>query len=180
MSAQAVDWALRVARPRDPVHKVVLLALANHAHKDGTGAYLSAATIAEQVGRHERSIRRYLVELEADGWIRRGDQKQAERIDPRYRPIVYDLPIQVGQNALPDGPGRTESPVQVGQNHGPDRTLLSYKPRTNQEINQAPTKQRSADVSPLLASLRTAVPNPAPTCDHGLKPWKCSTCVGAA
>ncbi len=49
--------------------KLVLYLLAMHAHEDGTHAYPSAATLAEESEIDEREVRRQLDRLEAAGWI---------------------------------------------------------------------------------------------------------------
>lgn len=50
--------------------KLILLAVADHAHDDGTGAWPSQTTLAEKTGLSERTVRRELKRLEQMGELR--------------------------------------------------------------------------------------------------------------
>lgn len=95
MSFEATTWALNIDGVTDPTSRVILLGLASHAHKDGTAAWPSVATLAKYAVCSERTVHRRLRELEAIGLIRRGDQRLVEAIPPGRRPVVYDLPVGV-------------------------------------------------------------------------------------
>lgn len=94
MTVQALAWAIEQA-PDVPQHNLsVLIALANHAHEDGTDAWPSIERIAWESRKSERQVQRALAELEELGLIRRGDQRAAYKVPERYRPIVYDLAME--------------------------------------------------------------------------------------
>lgn len=97
MSIEATEWALCTA-PKHSTDSVrlVLMGLAKHAWKDGTGAYPSQGTLASYLTggdnpANRRKVRRALSELESGGWIQRGSQSKASRIPKGQRPIVWDL-----------------------------------------------------------------------------------------
>lgn len=176
MSTQAVQWALYTARTAEAAHKLVLLTLANHAHRDGTNAYPSAATIAEATQLSVRTVQRYLVALEDDGLIRRGEQAAADGIPAQYRPIVYDLAMpQVRHDDV--STGRTGTSPGTGQvRHGwrSDTSLVTYKPSTNQELNRgAPRDLSTGGQPPTLAALRAAERD---LCPHEAVAHRCALC----
>ncbi len=68
MSVQALAWVLEHAEARLGA-RLVLIALANHAHDDGSNAFMSQETIAAEARLTDRQVRRCLKELEASGEI---------------------------------------------------------------------------------------------------------------
>lgn len=105
MSVQAMTWALEIPKSslENPAARHVLLCLANYAGSDGRGAFPSAATLSEDTGLSERTVRLKLDELAAAGWITEGNQAiAAAYIDRRdRRPVVYDLQMKRGASAAP-------------------------------------------------------------------------------
>lgn len=93
MSVEAISWVLNSAPVESPVSKLVLVALANHAHPDGSAAFPSVGTICRYTCLSERSVRQHLDALEKAGVIRRCDPKiVAAYIDrPDRRPVGYDI-----------------------------------------------------------------------------------------
>lgn len=79
MSVQALSWVLENAHARLGA-RLVLIALANHAHDDGSNAFISQQTIAREAHLTDRQVRRCLKELEASGEIARTDRKADGRI----------------------------------------------------------------------------------------------------
>ena len=73
MSIEAINWALNHAPCENSTQKLVLFALANHAHPDGTSAFPSVARIMRYTLLSERAIRLHLAGLEELGLIERGD-----------------------------------------------------------------------------------------------------------
>ena len=73
MSIEAINWALNLAPCDNSTQKLVLFALANHAHPDGTSAFPSVARIMRYTLLSERAIRLHLAGLEELGLIERGD-----------------------------------------------------------------------------------------------------------
>lgn len=93
-----MTWAMEQQLVTDPHACSVLIALGNHADRDGTGAFPSVETLRRYTKLSERTIRTKLAELEATGIIRRGNQAIAaahiERAD--RRPVVWDLAMELG------------------------------------------------------------------------------------
>lgn len=124
MSVAAIAWALRTQRVQNPAHKLVLIALADHADNDGKYAWPAQKTIAEYACCSERSVRRYLQSLEDDGVIMRGDQRAVEHIREDHRPVVWDLAMADGEAPRGDRlSGRSDCPAgQMRQDGGTDTT----------------------------------------------------------
>lgn len=105
MSVQAMTWALAIPKADlpNPSARHVLLCLANYAGSDGRAAFPAAATLAEDTGLSERTVRQKLAELDEAGWISEGNQAiAAAYIDRRdRRPIVYDLQMKRGAALAP-------------------------------------------------------------------------------
>lgn len=92
MSLAALTWAADL--PMSTCHLSayrVLLKLADRVDQLGYGAWPGVPSIAETLGCSERTVYRALAELQDLGLIRRGDQRHVAHIDPRYRPIVWDV-----------------------------------------------------------------------------------------
>lgn len=68
MSVHVTSWVLRHSETRLG-DRLVLLALADHAHQDGSGAYASVETLAHEARLSERQTQRCLRNLENDGQI---------------------------------------------------------------------------------------------------------------
>lgn len=103
MSFQAMRWATFLPLTRaGGGARAVLMLLAERADAEGRAAFPSARTMAQTLGVTERSVRRYLVELEDAALIRRGDQRRAEHLRADRRPTVWDLPA-APVDSEPDG-----------------------------------------------------------------------------
>jgi hypothetical protein len=122
-----MSWALALPKAslENPAARHVLLCLANYAGSDGRGAFPSAATLSDDTGLSERTVRLKLDELEKAGFILEGNQAiAAAYIDRRdRRPVVYDLQLKRGANAAPrkergadDRTGCTSQPNGVQEN----------------------------------------------------------------
>lgn len=100
MSVQAMSWALSLPTEilKDSSARHVLLCLANYAGSNGTGAFPSASTLAQDTGLSERTVRYKLDDLEQSGLIKKGNQAIAAVHIDRHdrRPVVYDLQILRG------------------------------------------------------------------------------------
>lgn len=174
MSIESVVWVLNDAPVTNQAELVVLFGLANHASKDGTGAWPSQATLADYARCSDRTVRTHLAELERRGVIRRGDQRMVAHLDQRYRPVVWDLMVKLTRESSPEdisgltGSGRKISEVRPEDSGSSGRKLLSAEPSFEPSVNR-PLRQpdNSAD-GRLLASLRAEKRNPAPRCAHGL------------
>lgn len=95
MSFEAITWALNIEGLVDATSRVIILGLASHAKKDGTAAWPSVKTLSEYAVCSERTVHRRLRDLEASGYIVRGDQQLVSHIPSGRRPVVWDLPVGI-------------------------------------------------------------------------------------
>src|SRR5690606_23786411 len=112
------------------IRKLILLGYANHADKFGRGAYPSTRTIADYAECDVRTVQRHLRWLTERGYLHEGDQRMVAHLDPRYRPIVYDVAItteQIEQWAIGTGPDSTSRAraAQAGRRGGRASSQLS-------------------------------------------------------
>lgn len=103
MSYQASSWALRDAPVgADTTKRLILMALADFAGPDGTGAYPSVETLCGLVRLKRRAVMRHLGEMEQAGVIRRGDQRLTLHYRADRRPVVWDLAMPpAGRSGMP-------------------------------------------------------------------------------
>jgi hypothetical protein len=156
VSIEAVSWALNSADVKDATEVLVLIGIANHAAKDGTGSRAGQATLAHYARCSDRTVRRKLSALEGRGVIRRGDQRAAAHIPANVRPVVWDLVMLPGQNGRAGQNVRTESagPDTGGSmaGHGSvqnGRSLMSDKP--SEEPLEEPEELLTRDSSDFAA-----------------------------
>lgn len=91
MSIEAIEWVLRHAPDLEYRLFGVLVAYANHADAQGTGAYPATATVALETRKSDRQVQRDTDELVARGLLRLGDQDRAAHLPADRRPVVYDV-----------------------------------------------------------------------------------------
>lgn len=91
MSIEAMVWALE-QQSLEPVEKLTLLGIANHADRYGGNAYPSLATLALYVGRGEQTVRRAVANLIERGLVEVSRQAGgSEKLHGGYRPNLYRL-----------------------------------------------------------------------------------------
>lgn len=119
MSWQASSWALREAPVgSDTTARLLLMALADRAHPDGTATWPSVSTLAQELQVTERTVYRKLQKLEALGVIRRGNQQlathdaQGRPIPAQYRPVVWDLCMDVTLEEVAESSSREDTGVR--------------------------------------------------------------------
>jgi hypothetical protein len=96
VSKAAVAWVLYEAEDV-PAHLLAtLLAVAASTSEDGTGAWISAGTVAQLTRKTERNAKRDLAALRKLGLIMPGNQRLVAHIRADRRPFVYDLPMPRG------------------------------------------------------------------------------------
>lgn len=118
MSTTAVSWALYDAPAGDPTARLILTHLAEHADRDGRGAYPSVPTIAEDVEVSVRTVRRHLDSLEGRGLIRRGDQQLVSHYPADRRPVVWDLNLSTRrERGDKKSPRSGRPPQERGDSH---------------------------------------------------------------
>lgn len=120
MSVQAITWVLEDA-PDLPPHLVgTLLALANHADREGRNAFVGQKLLGWYTRKDRRNARKDIDALLKVGLIREGDQRIAAHIRADRRPVVYDLamertrgprPLDEGMQAPPRADPRGDADV---------------------------------------------------------------------
>jgi hypothetical protein len=81
------------------IRTLILLGYANYADEHGRGAYPSTQTIADYAECDVRTVQRHVGWLISRGYLREGGQQMVDHLDPRYRPIVYDVALSDEQVA---------------------------------------------------------------------------------
>lgn len=110
MSVQAITWVLEDA-PDLPSHLVgTLLALANHADREGRNAYVGQKLLGWYTRKDRRNARKDIDTLLKAGLIREGDQRVAAHIRADRRPVVYDLAMERNRGPRPTDEGTQTSP----------------------------------------------------------------------
>lgn len=174
MSWQASGWALKESPAKDCQAVVILMAIADHAHPDGTAAWPSQATIADYARCSIRTVQRRLAELEAYGLIRRGDQNLVSHLPKMRRPIVWDLALEMTRqpDVSLDGRHDTGDGSDTTRVTGQDTTPVSYKPSFEPSLNHPYEQPRiSGGIPPSLAALRSA-----DLCPHEAIVGQCALC----
>jgi hypothetical protein len=134
MSVQAMTWVLEDA-PDLPAHLVsTLMALANHADRNGQGAYPAQSAIAWYTRQTARTVRRSLRELETLGLVREGDQRLVGHIRADRRPVVYDLAMD-RKRSREDTDDRTPTSVRDVSD---DRTPVTPRKPTSDRTPASP------------------------------------------
>jgi hypothetical protein len=131
MSIETSSFVLGLSMGRgNGVRKLILLGYANHADKHGRGAYPSTRTIADYAECDVRTVQRHIGLLLERGYLHEGDQQMVDHLDPRYRPIVYDVAMSAEQihrwaaDTDPSGGSRTRA-AQAGRRGGHASARLS-------------------------------------------------------
>ncbi|QYM71459.1 helix-turn-helix domain-containing protein [Pseudomonas sp. So3.2b] len=153
-----MSWALSLPTEtlKDSSARHVLLCLANYAGSNGTGAFPSASTLAQDTGLSERTVRYKLDDLEQSGLIKKGNQAIAAVHIDRHdrRPVVYDLQILRGANTAPrtkrgadgaTGCNSQQNGVQSGTERG---AATAPNPSLN---HQGTEKQQQREIDELIA-----------------------------
>lgn len=94
MSVHVLSWVLKHSPVDTPGHRLVLLVLADHANDDGTGAWPSVKTIANEAKQSERNVQYALRALEGEGHIRKAGRSP-------YGTTIYDVQTRGGANLAP-------------------------------------------------------------------------------
>jgi hypothetical protein len=101
VSLKVITWVLYEAPVTTQSHLLVLLALADRAHDDGSAAYPAREWIADRARCSVRSVASHLRALEDAGLIRKGDQELVSHFRADRRPVVYDVVMTAGKSCTP-------------------------------------------------------------------------------
>lgn len=159
MSLEAYIWAasLPLSACNGTAFRV-LLQLADRADPHGYAAYPHVRTVADTLECSVRTVQRALVELRVEGLIREGDQRYVQHLDPRYRPVVYDLitpALQVREHLA----SRDDIPVTPNASRGDS----SWRPGVTTAVAQGTVQEPSYQDSlshPQLVTARESVMKP--------------------
>lgn len=151
MSIQALTWAIEDA-PDVPPHLVSsLIALANHADRNGRGAYPSQETVADYTRKSPRQAKRDLDDLQSRGLIRPGDQRFVAHVRPDRRPIVWDLAIELvkprGDTHVTSTNGHGVTPVTARGDIQGQHGVTPTSPEPKEEPTPEPQANLDTDVS---------------------------------
>jgi hypothetical protein len=195
LSIQALAWVLDETPDLPPNLFGVLCGLANHADADGRGAYPSVDRLAFYSRKSRRQVQTDLAKLRELRLITEGDQRLVAHIDPRYRPIVYDLaldrrrPRYVKSTTAPEqeptAPGKPRDEVEHDQGCGaasPGVKPASPKPSFEPSFNPSPTSRPSAAQPPIMGEEDRSQDPITTATDEALRhrpDWKRATVIAA-
>lgn len=137
MSLKALTWVMEQAPVDDPTSLLVLYALADRAHDDGTAAWPSQDWIAERARCSDRTVRRVLGKLEEQGVIRKGDPRHVAHIREDRRPTVWNLQM---------GLSRADTHVRADKMTG--RTPVTERPDTGDQTGGHPWSNDRTQLCP--------------------------------
>jgi hypothetical protein len=148
MSIAVMNWVW-ASSPTSGNERLVLLALADACSRDdGTGCWPSAATIARKANISDRTVRRVIARLEAEGQVvvHRGGGRAGSTNS--YTVVTGDRVIHSpGQNVTPDkrsGGDTGDRPPRTQPCHGTRDTAVSPDPPGNHKGTAAGTPVREA------------------------------------
>lgn len=157
MAVEAISWALNHAQCESSTQKLVLIALANHASPDGTGAFPSVERICRYTCLSERTVRATLASLKASGLIVECDPRIVEAYIPRSdrRPRGYNLVMNevrevqvVEERGANDGIDGVQMTTERGATVAPK---TSYKPSLEPSLNNK--SEQAVELCNLLSSM---------------------------
>ncbi len=145
---------------------LLALALADHAHDDGTHIFPSIARLAEKTRQSERSVQYQLRRMEQSGWLvlvnagiggRRsgfgeGGRTRQYRINPDWMKGAEIAPFSKGAKKASEGCKTTQERVQNGVEKG--ATAIAPEPRATKSKQEQPSHRecgREADPAALTA-----------------------------
>jgi hypothetical protein len=162
MSIEAMTWALALD-VGDSTRKLVLIGYANHAHHDGTEAWIKVDTAAAYANCSRRTVQRHVGWLVEHGYMREGDQSAVARFRPGQRSIVYDLAMSeatVDRWAAAVTPGRRAAAQADGAIGG--ATAATNRRNASWGDNMAPHEEANG-VTPVTQWGDTAMSPPGVT-----------------
>jgi hypothetical protein len=141
MSIECMAWALE-QQGLEPVDKLVLLGIANHADRDGGNAWPSLTTLALYVGRGDQTVRRSIRELQKRGLVTVTVQGGSSK-HGGYRSNLYQ--VNMGRAITCDIPedDRAITHDQVGLSPVIDQ---GYQGRDRRTIQEPSKNHSSSDI----------------------------------
>ena len=114
MSLKAITWVMENAPVESPTEMVILYALADRAHDDGSSAWPSYQWIADRAVCSRRTVIRHIKAMEERGLIRRGDQRFVQHLPSDKRPTVWNLNLSLRRPTKPDAGCQSVTPDVSG------------------------------------------------------------------
>ncbi|MEU6017001.1 HNH endonuclease signature motif containing protein [Streptomyces sp. NPDC047515] len=137
-------WALKMAAGANTHERLILIALAEAARSDGTGAALSKKEIAAVALVDAKTVQRRLGALAERALIAEGDQGVVAHLPEWSRPKVYDLLIPY--SAFPDIDQVNADRAARGE--------APLGPEVRADLAEAPGRQRRKDFGTVLGPKR--------------------------
>ena len=184
MSFQAMTWAMEVGKTYDlpSPTRFVLLAMANYADQRGNNVFPSLATLQEDTGLSENTVRSHIRRLKTLRLVERGDASYANAVIRRggYQPNVWRLCM--GDEPMVKKPPR---PVDKSDSRGAGTEGLSSETPQNCGGRGA-TRGAGAAPEPENQSIEPAPAQPTTSAEaaepveshtaHGPDTVACSSC----
>ncbi|SDR18658.1 Helix-turn-helix domain-containing protein [Paraburkholderia fungorum] len=163
-------WAIEQQDVRDSHARHVLLCLANYADNKGKAAFPSTATLTQDTGMSESTIRRKLDLLEEQGLIVKGNQAVVAAYIARgdRRPVCYDMSMkkrgvtetgrdergvsEEGTGCQPASNG-VSAESERGVTVTPNPSLTIHKPSINQKNKAAARPSSTRKNAPAKTSI---------------------------
>lgn len=153
MSVQALSWVLENSESR-LADRHVLISIANHAERDGTGAWPSVATIAHESRLSDRQVQRSIVDLEALGelFVERNAGPRGCNLYslPQMQAVPLRQVVTLEENVTPDNQSQkagtvTPSSPEEGINCHPNRPLTVLKENRPEETPSTNSKGQTPE-----------------------------------
>lgn len=154
----------------DSTSKLVLLAYANHAAKDGTGAFPGKALVAEYAECDPKTVQRHLRKLEAAGWLHRGDQDLVAHYRADRRPVVYDVAMDDDTRARWAAEHSPSSTPPREDNLPPRAESTPVENSTAREDNAHPRSDDHGGTPTTQRGDKAVTPKPSKTIHHPPSP----------
>lgn len=121
MSLKAITWVMENAPVESPAEMVILYALADRAHDDGSTAWPSYQWIADRAVCSRRTVIRHIKAMEKRGLIKRGDQRFVQHLPSDKRPTVWDLDLSLRRQPKEPAGCQSDTPRTTGVSSRADR-----------------------------------------------------------
>ena len=171
MSVHALAWVFDLpAAAASPTERLLLLALADHANRDGEDIFPTNKRLQRMTGLSERTIRKTLRSLEEKRLLLQAGTWHPEGRQDRARPR-FSMPIQ--ERGAPDAP-RQHVPPERGAGDAPEPTTGTDKPTPppSHPKKEPPEEQ----IPPLVVEAEEqTTPQPVPplqTAGKDLRRWR--------
>ena len=141
MSGKAVGWVLDWAEKTNPLALLLLIAIADAAHNDGTGCSESSATLAGRIGVSDRQVRRLNQVL-----VDRGDVIMTTSRGRHPNTYTITLRNSRGESLVDDD--RRARELYATRTHGPGSTRTEPGPNPDRTRTEPGKVEHKVNVDP--------------------------------